>query len=143
MSDAGQPAEAIRWSRFSELPEDWAGATHHLVLWDGECGVCRRWAEWAQGRDGGRTLIFLPYQSVPDPPLREALRADCARAVQMITREGKNLRAGRAVISVLERIGLRALAPLRFPPLVWLTEVGYRLVARNRRLISKLLPKRR
>ena len=53
--------------------------------------------------------------------------------------DGEILRAGRASLYVLEGIGFRRLAAvLRVPPLCWLVELGYWIVARNRRLFSRL-----
>jgi predicted DCC family thiol-disulfide oxidoreductase YuxK len=70
------------------------------------------------------------------PELRQA----CARAVHLLTPEGRMLRAGRACLWVLERIGYPVLARvLALPPLVWVVEVGYWLVARNRGLASRVL----
>lgn len=68
------------------------------------------------------------------PELRDA----CARAVHVITPEGEMLRAGRATLDVLERLGYRRLVwPLKRRPLLWLVELGYRWVARHRGWIGK------
>ena len=69
-----------------------------------------------------------------------ALRAACQDAVHVRTTDGTWLRAGRASLFVLERLGWPRLARLaRIPPLVWLVEAGYRLVAANRPFFSRLL----
>jgi hypothetical protein len=64
------------------------------------------------------------------PALREAAR----HAVQVVTFDGRRFEAGRAVLFILEEIGwhprLARLAQRR--PLIWLVELGYRIVARNR-----------
>ena len=50
------------------------------------------------------------------------------------------MRAGRAVLYLLGIIGYRWLVwPLRFPPLIWLVEIGYQIVARNRRFFARFL----
>lgn len=73
--------------------------------------------------------------------MTDALAAACARAVHVITPEGATLRAGRACLYVLGRIGWpRAAAVAARRPLIWLVEAGYWLVARNRGLLS-LLPR--
>jgi predicted DCC family thiol-disulfide oxidoreductase YuxK len=114
-----------------------------LLLWDGDCGFCRRSVEWAERRDTSHAFRAIPYQQAPSPPMTTELRQACARAVHVLTAEGPVLRAGRACLWVLERIGYpglaRVLAP---PPLVWVVEVGYWLVARNRRLASWVLFRR-
>ena len=114
-----------------------------LLLWDGDCGLCRRSVDWAERRDRGRAFRAIPYQQAPSPPMTPALRLACARAVHVLTPGGEVLRAGRASLWVLRHIGHPVLAGvLALPPLVWLVELGYWLVDRNRRLASRLLFRR-
>ena len=114
-----------------------------LLLWDGDCGFCRRSVVWAERRDAGHAFDAVPYQQAPSPPMTPELRLACARAVHLITPEGRMLRAGRACLWVLQRIGYPVLARvLASPPLVWAVEVIYWLVARNRRLASRVLFRR-
>ena len=115
-----------------------------LVLWDGDCGFCRRSVEWAARRDGGRRLEFVPYQAAPSPPMTPALREACGRAVHVLTPDGRTLRAGRAALRVLAAAGWPRLARvLAVPPLIWLVELGYLLVAHHRRFFSRVLFRRR
>jgi hypothetical protein len=84
----------------------------------------------------------VPYQQAPDPPMDEAHRRACARALHVYTADGRWLRSGRAALFVLERTTplLRVLAKVgRVPPFVWGVELGYLLVARNRHTVGKLL----
>jgi predicted DCC family thiol-disulfide oxidoreductase YuxK len=68
-----------------------------------------------------------------------ALAEACARAVHVVRSDGTVLRAGRATLFVLERLGWGVLARvLAVPPFVWCVEVGYRVVARNRAFFSRL-----
>ena len=108
----------------------------HLVLWDGDCGFCRRSVEWLASQDRRGALEFKPYQSVAlAPSLKEA----CSHAVHVIKSDGEVIRAGRAMMfcglftrfSGWARI---AMWPLFLP----FIEVGYAFVARNRNLVSKL-----
>lgn len=70
------------------------------------------------------------------PELREA----CKHAVHVLTSSGEILKAGRATLFVLEQIGYRRLARLsRLPPFIWGVEVGYRIVASNRTVFSRVL----
>lgn len=73
-----------------------------------------------------------------------ALRAEARRAVQVVTRDGQRLAAGRASLFVLAEIGwhprLVRLGGRR--PFVWLVELGYRLVAGNREVASRFLFRR-
>ena len=71
------------------------------------------------------------------PQLREQSR----QAVQVITAGGAQLSGSRAMLFILEEIGwhptLARIAQRR--PFVWLVELGYKLVARNRPFFDRLL----
>lgn len=68
------------------------------------------------------------------------LRAACERAIHVLTTDGRTLRAGRAALFVLEHLGFRRTARvLRVPPLIWAVELGYFIVARNRRFFSRFM----
>jgi hypothetical protein len=76
--------------------------------------------------------------------MTDALAARCALAVHVITPDGDVLHGGRATLYVLDRIGWHTLARVSsVPPLVWLVELGYGLVARHRGALSRALPRRR
>ena len=71
------------------------------------------------------------------------LRAACKRAMHVITADGEILRAGRAAVFILERIGYPTLGrALRVPPLIWFMELGYFILARNRRFFARFLFRR-
>ena len=112
----------------------------HLILWDGACGLCRRAIDWVRRRDRHGCFDALPYQDAPAPPMSPALRAACAQAVHVITRDGRVLSAGRASLFVLGELGYRRTALVfGLPPLLWLVETAYRLVARNRGFFGRFL----
>ena len=117
----------------------------HLLLWDGTCGLCRRATEWVRRRDRSGRFDIVPYQDASTPPMTPELRAACRRAMHVVTADGRTLRAGRASLFILQETGNRRLAAvLGFPPLVWLVELAYRFVARNRSQLSWLIfPPRR
>ncbi len=72
-----------------------------------------------------------------NPPLYEA----CQKAVHVITTKGRILKAGRASLFVLEELGYFPwlVRPFTWPPLVWLTELGYRIVANHRSFFGRFL----
>ena len=114
-----------------------------LVLWDGTCGFCRRAVEHLQLRDKTGAFRAVPYQDAPSPPMTPALQEACAHAVHVVTADGQVLRAGRAVLYIAGRLGHAALARvLAVPPLLWAVEFVYFVVARNRRLFSRVLFRR-
>jgi len=114
-----------------------------LVLWDGTCGFCRRAVAEMQRRDTRQAFRAIAYQQAPAPPMTAALQQACARAVHVVTADGQVLRAGRAVLYIAGQLGHAALARvLAVPPLLWAVEFAYFLVARNRRLFSRVLFRR-
>ena len=70
-----------------------------------------------------------------------ALREQARNAVQVMTADGRQLSAGRAVLFVLEEIGwhptIVRLAGRR--PFIWAVELGYRIVAHNRSFFGRIL----
>ncbi len=82
----------------------------------------------------------MPYQDAPSPPMTDALREACAHSVHVVTAEGLVLRAGRASMFVLAHTGWGRLARfLSYPPMIWFVELGYWIVARNRKLFSRFM----
>lgn len=64
----------------------------------------------------------------------------CARAVHVIAADGRILRAGRASLFIMERCGFKwSSRCMRLPPMIWLVELGYFIVARNRRFFGRFM----
>ena len=85
-------------------------------------------------------LEVVPYQKAPSPPMTPEIHRACERAIHVITPEGAILRAGRASLYVLAEIGWPRLARiLRMVPFVWAIELGYWIVARNRRFFARFM----
>ncbi len=111
-----------------------------VLLWDGDCALCRRCAGWLERRDRAGALLALPFQQIPSPPMTPALEARCRRAIQLIPPGGRALSSGRAVLGVLSLLGWKkSAAVLSAAPFVFIVEGGYWLIARNRGLIGRLL----
>ena len=115
-----------------------------LLIWDGACGFCRNAVAWMLRQDHAGRIRAVPYQDLASPPMTPALRYQAERAVQVLTPQGQQLSGGRAVLYVLRQVGWRpwlvGLASRR--PFVWLVEGGYRVVARNRQLFSRVMFRR-
>lgn len=110
----------------------------HWIVWDGACGFCRRAIAWVRARDRDDAFLAVTYQELPSPPMTPELAAACRGAVHVRARTGEWLRAGRACLFVLERIGWpRSARVAGVPPFVWMVELGYRVVARNRPFFSR------
>jgi predicted DCC family thiol-disulfide oxidoreductase YuxK len=72
--------------------------------------------------------------------MTDELARRCARAVHVVTADGRTLAAGRASLFVIGVVGWPRLAWwLGWPPLSWLIEAGYWLVAKNRRRLTRPL----
>jgi hypothetical protein len=87
-------------------------------------------------------LYLVPFQEAPYPPMTRELHDACVHSMHVLTADGELLRAGRATLFVLERTtpGWRTFARVfRYVPLLWFVELGYWIVARNRRLFSRVL----
>jgi predicted DCC family thiol-disulfide oxidoreductase YuxK len=112
----------------------------HLVLWDGDCGLCGRMVAWCKERDRASSLEFAPFQDAPSPPMTPELAVACERSVHVVRADGRVLNAGRACLFILEQIGWKSTSDLLSrAPLIWLVELAYLTVARNRKLFSRFL----
>lgn len=112
-----------------------------LLIWDGECGFCRNAVTWLLRQDHDARFQAVPFQELPSPPMTPALRRQAERAVQVLTPQGQQISGGRAVLHVLEQVGwypwlVRVASRW---PIVWLVELGYWVVARNRQFFSRLM----
>lgn len=111
--------------------------TKHLVLWDGQCGFCRRCVQFLARYDRFQRLEFCPYQEAElSPSLREA----CKGAMHVIKANGEVIKAGRAAMFCGQFTRWHQLARIaQWPVFLPFVELGYKLVAANRGLFSKFL----
>lgn len=114
-----------------------------LVIYDGDCGICNALRQWAEQRDPADRLQFVPYQTADLDSLAPGLdRARASRAVYAVRADGKRLRGARAIFETLQyipgtwrvvgRVGV-------LPPLSWLAEPVYRIIAHHRMRVSRWL----
>ena len=110
------------------------------LLWDGDCGFCSRCAGWVERHDRDDRVRVQAYQDAPSPPITPEIRDAAARAVQYVYPDGHFVSGSRAVFATLRRIGYPGpWRVLSWPPLVWIAELGYRIVARNREFFARIL----
>jgi predicted DCC family thiol-disulfide oxidoreductase YuxK len=109
------------------------------MLFDGDCGFCRRWVgKWR--RVTGERVRYLPCQEAA-PQFPQVTAKQCAEAVRLILPEGTVLGGAHAVFKALElggRFGFLLRMYERVPLCGTLAEWAYRIVARNRKIFSKL-----
>lgn len=110
-----------------------------LLIFDGDCGFCRKWIAYWQSLTGDR-VEYAPYQEVagqyPEIPAESF-----EQAVQLVQTDGKVVAGARAVCKVLSvRRGLRWLswAYDHVPGVARVSEAAYRCVARNRVFFSAI-----
>ncbi len=108
----------------------------YTLIYDGECGICRRSVRWVQERDREERIELVPYQD-PTVPERfpEIPRDDMERAMQLVARDGARWEGARALEEILAILpGWRVAAPLfRIPGVRRVAGWIYRWVATNRR----------
>lgn len=111
--------------------------TRPVLVYDGDCGICRYWVHYWQGLTGDN-VDYRPYQDVagnyPDLPL-----AEFRRSIQLITPEGA-IHAGAQAVYVL----LKEHFPYNFylwlyrflPGFAVLAELAYTFFSNRRALLS-------
>jgi predicted DCC family thiol-disulfide oxidoreductase YuxK len=107
-----------------------------IIIFDGECGLCRHSVEWIRARDTGDVFEYLPYQSEElETRFPGISRSACARALHLVREDGSVLVGADALPAILARLPRwRRLAPvLAWPPLRPLSRWLYRHIARVRR----------
>lgn len=112
----------------------------HVLFYEGGCTICERFIAWVRRRGGDKVFEIYSYQTAPKPLMDPVLRQACKKALHVLTIDGKKLRGARATLFVLENTGWGGAARfLQFPPLIWLGEAFYYLIAWNRKWLGKLL----
>ena len=107
------------------------------LLWDGECGFCKRWVDyWRELTEGA--VEFVPFQEAPELMAAYDLdEIETSQAVHLLMPDGSKFRAAEAVLRVLRhapesRFGLYLAAYRAFPGVSDVCEGVYRMVAGRR-----------
>ena len=126
--------------------EEVDGAGRLLVLFDRDCGICTATAVQLRRWDRGGRLELLALQAAasdPRPLVREVSTGHPLHGELHVLDPGTgDIRSGgRAVLEIAARLPGGRIPSLlgRFPPAAWALGLGYALVARNRRAISRAL----
>ncbi|MSR22708.1 MAG: DUF393 domain-containing protein [Gemmatimonadetes bacterium] len=112
-----------------------AAASGYVLVYDGECGFCRRSVEWVRERDSERAIETVPYE---DPSVRERFpelpQERLEEAMHLLAADGSRWEGARAVeelLRVLPGVGWMGWA-FRTPGARWVAARAYRWVSRNR-----------
>jgi predicted DCC family thiol-disulfide oxidoreductase YuxK len=118
-----------------------ATVTRPTVLYDAECAFCRWSLAHLLRCDPHEKLRIVPLQSADAAVLLPRLTAaERAAAAHLVTADGRVFSGGAAALPLARLLGAGApvLALLRL--LGAITPRGYRLIAANRALLSRLVP---
>lgn len=114
-----------------------------MLLWDGQCGFCRRSVNWVLERDELGVLAALPYQDCLDW-LPDEIRERSERQAHLRSPDGRYWGGGAAFSRMAGLLGHPILERLcTVPPFREIIELGYRWMAGHRTLISRLVPPRK
>ncbi len=116
----------------------------NALLFDGECGLCRVAARFAERLDRARRFSLLPYQQISESELirHGASGEKCSRRVYVLTARGKVFTGAFAVNYFLWHYypwKIFVALIYIFPILLLLEIVGYAIIARFRRRLSQWL----
>ncbi|CAB5038861.1 MAG: DUF393 domain-containing protein [Actinobacteria bacterium] len=106
-----------------------------ILVFDGECGFCRKRAAWLHSHDQS-DLVIVAWQET-DLDAMNLSEQECSQRVQWV--DGDQHRAGGAAIAkCLASCGQpwrTAGTLMQWPGIRVLTELGYQIVAANRRFL--------
>ncbi|MCI0454035.1 MAG: lipase maturation factor family protein [Candidatus Dadabacteria bacterium] len=112
--------------------------TKPLLIYDGDCGFCRRWIAHWQSLTGDR-VEYAPFQEIASE-FPEIPREEFATSVQLIEPSGKAFSGAEAVFRTLSYApGKRWMLWMyeKIPGAAPISEWSYRLVAEHRTLFSR------
>lgn len=117
-----------------------SGPSTPLLVYDGACGFCTRWVGRVK-RLTGPAVRYAPYQDVA-PNLPHIPTHAFRQSVHLLHASGPPLTGAAAICRLLafSRLPWTLLWPVyrSVPPAAWTLELAYRLIARNRAVVSRL-----
>lgn len=117
--------------------------TEFTVIYDGDCEICNALRRWAEAHDKAGTLRFVPNQTADLAQIAPGLtREQAQQSVYAVNAAGQRFRGARAIFETVRRLPgcwgiLGTIGAL--PPVSWLAEPMYRIVAHHRAAVSRRL----
>ena len=115
--------------------------TTNIVLFDDECSLCTFQSRVITWLDWFNTVSLLPISSHRVNEVAPRLtRTDLHEAIHCVTPAGRIHRGARCIRHISSRMPLAfpVAAVLWIPGVIYLAEIVYRWVSRNRHLLSRL-----
>ena len=112
----------------------------HTLIYDGACGFCTAAAKMIE-RQSRVEIDLLPFSEVEGSGMLTSLTAaEIESGAHFVTPEGIEYHDGEAAVRAfrLTKLGWIG-APLNLPGFSLLRDLGYVLVARNRRLLERFV----
>ncbi|MFZ0828309.1 MAG: DUF393 domain-containing protein [Verrucomicrobiia bacterium] len=111
------------------------------LLYDGQCPMCRREAQWLRRRNRDGHLAFEDISAPGFDPSRYGItQAEVMGVMHGVFPDGRIVRKVEVFREAYRAIGLGwLLAPTGWPGLRWIADWGYRWFARNRISIGRFL----
>lgn len=111
-----------------------------VMIFDGDCDFCRHWIDrWHKVT--GSAVIYKPYQEIL-ARYPQVTEEDCRKAVQLIIPDGRVYPAAYGVFKALDISGKSRNWLWSYEHVPFFNKVcewGYKIVAHNRKLFSKVL----
>ncbi len=112
------------------------------LLYDTECPLCRRAAQWAFDRSRAGLLEIVPCNSLDRlKQFPDVNDEDCASAPQLVMADGRVYSGDALIPPLLDRLRRWHWVGkvLRLPFLRWMAPLGYLTLAKNRATLSMLM----
>jgi predicted DCC family thiol-disulfide oxidoreductase YuxK len=113
----------------------------NTVLYDGDCSLCTFQMKVITWLDWFNTVTLIP---IADPRAAEIApgiaREDLLEAIHCVSKSGKIYRGARCIrfIGMRMPLAIPFALILWFPGIIYLAEIAYRWISRNRHLLSRV-----
>jgi predicted DCC family thiol-disulfide oxidoreductase YuxK len=116
--------------------------TFHYMLFDGDCGICTAFAQFARGIDRKQHFVIEPYQKFPEEVLITVGTSSerCARKIHVIARNGRIYTGALALNHFFFYYfpwSIFVVLAYMIPILLLGEIIGYAIVAKHRYYLSR------